>query len=204
MFKSRGFLKKAEMKEKTMKTYFNSKNLTLTAMFLAMGFILPMLTGQIPQIGSSLLPMHIPVFLCALICGEKYAAPMAFVLPILRSLIFARPNMYPEAISIAFEMATYALVAGILYNRSKWKCMRSLVLSLLSAMLVGRAVRCAVQLSLLGMAGMNFSFSGFFAGVIVAGIPGIALQLAVIPSVMLMLHKTKPVRLKKEDKLPQK
>ncbi|MBO4413432.1 MAG: ECF transporter S component, partial [Clostridia bacterium] len=71
--------------------------LTLTAMFLALGLVLPFLTGQIPQIGSMLLPMHIPVFLCALICGWQYATPMAFILPILRSLIFSMPPMYPTA-----------------------------------------------------------------------------------------------------------
>ena len=49
-----------------------TKNLTLSAMFTALGLVLPMLTGNIPQIGSMLLPMHIPVFLCSLICGWQY------------------------------------------------------------------------------------------------------------------------------------
>lgn len=44
-------------------------NLVLAAMFLALGIILPFFTGQIPQIGNMLLPMHLPVFLCGLICG---------------------------------------------------------------------------------------------------------------------------------------
>ncbi len=177
----------------------STKALTLTAMFLAMGFILPMFTGQIPQIGSMLLPMHIPVFLCALVCGPIYGAPMAFALPLLRSLIFARPNMYPEAVSIAFEMATYAIVAGLIYRHSKWQCIRSLYRSLISAMIAGRAVRCIVQLSLMGISGMKFSFAGFFSAVIVAGIPGIILQLVTVPAVMLMLHKTKLVPLKKKN-----
>ncbi len=188
------FFKKSYKEAAKIKTNSATKNLILTAMFLAMGFVLPMLTGQIPQIGSMLLPMHIPVFLCALVCGPSWGIPMAFVLPLFRSLIFSRPNMYPEAISIAFEMASYALVAGILYQRSRWKCMRALIRSILSAMLVGRIVRCAVQLSLLGMAGMKFSFSGFFVGVIVTGIPGMLLQLVLIPAVMLMLHRTKLVK----------
>lgn len=88
------------------------KNLTLTAMFLAIGLELPFLTGQIQQIGNMLLPMHIPVFLCALICGWKYGLPMAFILPLLRSFMFGRPALYPNAIGMAFELAAYAFVAG--------------------------------------------------------------------------------------------
>ena len=64
------------------------KNLTLSAMFLAIGLVLPFLTGQIPEIGSLLLPMHIPVFLCGLICGWQYGAVVGFILPLLRNLLF--------------------------------------------------------------------------------------------------------------------
>ena len=46
-----------------------TRRLTTTAMLLALGLVLPFLTGQIPQIGRMLCPMHIPVFLCGLICG---------------------------------------------------------------------------------------------------------------------------------------
>ncbi len=174
----------------------NVKKLTLTAMFLALGMILPFFFGQIPQIGSMLLPMHIPAFLCAFICGWRYGVPMSVMLPLIRSLLFSRPNLYPEAIAIAFEMATYALVAGFLYSHSKWHCLRSLYRSMIAAMLAGRAVRGIVQLALLGFTGKAFPFSAFLSGVIVTGIPGIILQLIIIPAIMVMCHKTKLVPLK--------
>ena len=50
----------------------HTKKLTLSAMFLAIGIILPFFTGQVPQIGNMLLPMHFPVFLCGMICGAPY------------------------------------------------------------------------------------------------------------------------------------
>ena len=78
------------------------KNITLTAMILALGMILPFFTGQIPQIGNMLLPMHLPVFLCALICGWQYGTIMAFILPLLRSLVFGMPPFYPTALAMAF------------------------------------------------------------------------------------------------------
>ena len=61
------------------------KNMTLSAMFMAIGIVLPFFTGQIPRIGNMLLPMHIPVFLCGLICGWQYGAVVGFLLPLLRS-----------------------------------------------------------------------------------------------------------------------
>ena len=94
-----------------------TRNLTLSALFLALGYVLPFLTGQIPQFGSMLLPMHIPVFLCGLICGWQYGAVIGFILPLTRCLFFSMPPVY-VAIAMAFELATYGFVAGFLYNRS--------------------------------------------------------------------------------------
>lgn len=88
-------------------------------MFLALGLLLPFVTGQIPQIGSKLLPMHIPVYLCALICGWQYGGIIGFVLPLLRSLLFGMPVFFPSATAMAFELMTYGLVFGYLYQISR-------------------------------------------------------------------------------------
>ena len=121
------------------------KNLTLAALFLALGLVLPFFTGQIPQIGSMLLPMHLPVFLCGLICGWQYGAAVGFVVPLLRSVLFGMPPLFPTATSMAFELLTYGLVVGLLYSRSRWQCIRALYRCLIAAMLAGRAVWGVVQ-----------------------------------------------------------
>ena len=175
----------------------NIINLTLTAMFLAIGLVLPFLTGQIQQIGNMLLPMHIPVFLCALICGWRYGLPMAFVLPIMRSMLFGMPPLYPTAISMAFELATYALVAGLLYEKSRWQCTRALYRSMLAAMVAGRIVWGIAQIILLGLKGTAFTFEAFLAGAFLNAIPGILLQLMLVPAVMVALNKTKLVPFRK-------
>ena len=95
------------------------KKITVAAMFLALGLILPFFTGQIPQIGSKLLPMHIPVFLCGLICGWKYGGLVGFILPLLRSALFGMPVFFPSATAMAFELMTYGAVSGFLYSISK-------------------------------------------------------------------------------------
>lgn len=162
-------------------------------MFLALGLVLPFLTGQIPEIGSMLLPMHIPVFLCALICGWQYAVPMSFILPIMRSLIFTMPPMYPGAVAMAFEFAAYAFVAGFVYSLFKKQDLIALYVSMLTAMVAGRIVWGIAQAILLGAAGKSFTLSAFLAGAFFDAIPGIIVQLVLIPAVMLALRKAKLV-----------
>lgn len=159
-------------------------------MLFALGIVLPFLTGQIPQIGSMLLPMHIPVFLCGLICGWKHGLFVGFVLPIARSLLFGMPPMYPTALAMSFELAAYGAIAGAIYNREGFFCIKSLYRSILVAMVAGRVVWGAVMLVLMGIKGGAFTGTAFISGALINAIPGIILQLVFIPTVMLALHKT--------------
>lgn len=168
------------------------KNLTLSAMFLAIGLLLPFVTGQIQVIGNMLLPMHIPVLLCGLICGWQYGAAVGFIVPLLRHVMFGMPPM-PNAISMTFELATYGLVIGLVYGHSRWKCVIAVYRSLLIAMLAGRLVWGAVQAAILGFTGSGFTFQMFLSGAFLTAIPGIILQLILIPVVMIALGRAKLV-----------
>ena len=165
------------------------KKLVLSAMLLAVGIVLPFFTGQIPQIGNMLLPMHLPVLVCGLICGWQYGGVIGFILPFLRYVLFAMPPM-PNGIAMAFELASYGAIVGFLYNRSRWKCIVSLYRSLIIAMIGGRIVWGVVRVAMLGMMGNAFSWKMFMAGAFLNAIPGIVLQLVFIPAVMLVLNKT--------------
>ncbi|MGN0160603.1 MAG: ECF transporter S component [Lachnospiraceae bacterium] len=180
------------MKEATSK-------ITLSAMFIAIGMVLPFFTGQIQQVGSMLLPMHLPVFLCGLICGWECGAVVGFLLPLLRSVLFGMPVLYPSAVAMAFELATYGLVAGLLYGRSPWKCVKALYRSMIVAMIAGRVVWGVVEVVLLGMGGNVFTWQMFLSGALLNAIPGIVIQLTLIPAVMFALNKTGMVPLGRRD-----
>ena len=171
-------------------THHTTKKLTVSAMLIALGLLLPLLTGQIPRIGNMLLPMHLPVFLCGLLCGWKHGAAVGFMLPLLRCALFGRPVLYPTAISMAFELLTFGLIAGLLYGRSHWRCVRALYRALVAAMLAGRGVWGCAQVLLLGLGGEAFTMQMFVAGAFLNAIPGIALQLVLIPAIMLALRQT--------------
>lgn len=167
-----------------------TKNLTLSAMFAAIGFVLPFFTGQIPQIGKMLLPMHIPVFLCGLICGWQYGAVVGFIVPLMRSVVFSVPILFPTAIAMAFELAAYGLVSGLLYEHSRWRCVIALYRAIIAAMIAGRLVWAAVQIILLGISGGHFTWQMFIAGAFLNAIPGIIIQLTLIPAIMVGLNRT--------------
>ena len=176
------------------------KTLVLSAMFLALGLALPFLTGQIKEIGNMLLPMHIPVLLCGLICGWQYGFAVGLIVPVLRSLLFGMPVLYPGAVSMAFELATYGFVVGFLYNRSKWKCIVSLYRSMLISMISGRVVWGIVQAILLGIGKNVFTFKMFVAGAFLNAVPGIIIQLVLIPAIMVALRKAKLIPFHKSSK----
>lgn len=169
--------------------------LTLSALFIALGIILPFFTGQIKEIGNMLLPMHIPVILCGLICGPWYGLGIGLVVPLMRSVLFGMPLLYPSAIAMAFELATYGFVVGFFYSKSPWKCIKALYKAMLVSMVAGRLVWGLAMTVLMGIQGSVFGFGAFFAGAVINAVPGIVIQLVLVPSCMVALKKAKLVPL---------
>lgn len=168
------------------------RKLVYSALFMAIGLLLPFVTGQIPQIGKMLSPMHIPVFLCGFLCGWQYGGAVGFVTPLLRSALFGMPALYPSAVGMAFELAAYGMVSGWLYARFQKKRPAAVYAVLIIAMLAGRAVWGLVSVALYGIAGNRFTVAMFLAGAFVNAVPGIVLHLLLIPPVVMALEKVMP------------
>lgn len=172
-----------------MKKQNNLINLALAAMFLALSFVMPFLTGQIQQIGNMLCPMHIPVILCGFVCGGPWGLAVGFAAPFLRSLIFGMPPMFPVAFAMAFELAAYGLMSGVLY-RVFPKKRGYIYCSLIISMIIGRLIWGIVQFFCMGFDASEFGFAAFWAGAVTNALPGILLQIVLIPVVVMILEKT--------------
>ena len=166
----------------------NLQKIIISAMFLALGIALPFLTGQIKEIGDTLLPMHIPVMLCGLICGAKYGLAVGFILPLLRAVTVGMPPLYPNAVWMAFELATYGFVIGFLYLSFMKKQVWWLYCSLIISMISGRIVWGITKAVLLGAAGKTFTVQAFIMGGIIDSFPGIILQLLLIPAIIKLIE----------------
>lgn len=165
--------------------------LVTAAMLLALGLVLPSLVGNIKEIGDSLLPMHLVVMLCGAICGWKYGLCVGAVLPFLRAVFFGMPPIYPNAVWMSLELATYGFVIGFLYACGKRHQKGYLLFCLVCAMLSGRVVWGIAKAVLLGIGGKPFGWQAFFVGGFIDAVPGLLLQLVLIPLIVELLEKRK-------------
>ena len=116
-----------------------TRSLVLAALFLALAFVLPMITGHVPQVGNMLCPMHFPILLCGFVLGGPWGLAVGFIAPLVRSVLFGMPPMFPIAIAMAFELAAYGLVSGVLWHKVK-HTVPMMYASLVTAMVAGRLV----------------------------------------------------------------
>ena len=176
-----------------MKNRNSIKNMTLTAVCVALCVVLPIAFHSIPDAGSVFLPMHIPVLICGMICGWPYGFICGLMGPLLSSALTGMP---PIAIlpAMMLECGTYGMVSGIMLKLVHTKSTYGdLYIALVVAMLAGR-VLSGIAKALIFMPGM--SMTAWVMASFVTALPGILIQLVFLPSVVMTLMKAKiiPVR----------
>lgn len=165
--------------------------MVLAAMLLALALVLPLVTGQMQQIGNALLPMHFPVLLCGFFCGPVFGAIIGGIAPLLRFMIWGMPVLIPKGIGMCFELATYGLISGLMYKLLPGK-KSSIYISLIAAMLCGRVIWGIARCIMYGLGKADFGFAAFIAGGFTNAIPGIALQIILIPVIVMAVNKAFP------------
>lgn len=182
------------MKTKLYKNRELTLKICLSAMCLALVFVLPFITGSNPELGNMLCPMHIPALLMGIIIGPYFGGALAFVSPILRSLIIGSPSLFPRAVTMSFELMGYAFVFGFIYMILK-KGLPELYISLVGGMLAGRIVGCLFKLALYKTGAMGaFNLPVILSGYFVETIPAIVIQILLIPPIVLALRKAKIIK----------
>lgn len=167
--------------------------MTLAAVCLALCMVLPFLTANIPEIGSALCPMHIPVFLCAFLCGPWWAVGVGAAAPLLRFLLVGMPPVFPTGLAMCFELASYGLIAGLLYKKLPKKA-AGIYAALVAAMLGGRIVWGIARVIMSGVSGASFTWAAFMAGAFTNAVPGMILHIVLIPVIVMALQKALPAR----------
>lgn len=169
------------------------KNTVFSAMFLALCLVLPLITFGSTQIGNAISPMHIPVLICGFVCGWQYGAIVGFIAPLLRYLIFQMPPIYPIGSAMAFELAAYGLLCGILYKAfpKKNACIYP---ALIISMLGGRVVWGIARYIMAGLSGSKFSFAMFLSGAFLEAVPAIICHIIIVPLVVMVFKKAKFIK----------
>lgn len=169
-------------------TSLQVRKMTYAAMYLAIALVLPFITGQIPEIGARLCPMHIPALLCGFLCGWPWGMSVGFIAPLLRGVLFGMPALFPTAVAMAFELAVYGGMAGWLYRVLPKKPAVTYIV-LIAAMVAGRLVWGLAHLVIAGLIHSQFTAALFLAGAVTNAVPGILLQLILIPVLVIAMER---------------
>jgi predicted membrane protein len=165
-----------------------TKRITLGALFIALCVVLPIAFHAVPNAGSIFLPMHIPALLCGIICGWPFGLACGILGPLLSSLLTGMPPM-AYIPSMICELAAYGLVTGLLVNKIKTgNRIFDLYIPLIAAMLAGRFFYGILN-AFIFSAG-DYSMTIWLTSAFVTSLPGIAVQLVLIPFLVYILQKS--------------
>lgn len=159
--------------------------LVTAGLLLALGVLLPQIFGRIEFLGSTFLPMHLPVLICGAVCGGLYGGLCGALVPLICTMLFGMPVFYPTAIAMAFELCAYGVLIALLYRRLHLNIYPALLL----AMLGGRIVNGVLNWLLLSLQGKGYALTAFFTACFINGLPGIVLQIVLVPVIVLLLQK---------------
>ena len=177
--------------------YYHLKNLTVSAMMLALALLLPFLTGQLPSIGKMLAPMHMPVLLCGLLCGPLFGFAVGVVAAPLRFILFGAPQM-PNVLYMTSELAAYGLLAGV-FSRILPKRKLSLYISLILSMIGGRIAYAIIFIciNLSNAKTVEALILPIVSATVLTAWPGMILQIVIIPTLLIILEKAKVIPFEK-------
>lgn len=171
-----------------MKQKYFIKNLVFCALCIALCTVLPMAFHAIPNAGSVFCPMHIPVFLCALACGWPYGMVCGLIGPLISSLTTGMP---PAAILpvMTVELSVYGLVSGLLMRFVHTKsAYADIYISMVPAILIGRVFAGLSAAFVFGSQSIT-SIGAWVTSYFVTNLPGTAIQLVLIPLLVIALMK---------------
>jgi len=182
-----------------------TKKLVYTATFVAFGILFPMVFHSLgPTAGRIILPMHIPVLLCGIICGWPFGIACGLLSAGLSHLFTQMPPMAMLP-SMLCELTIYGGVSGLLFHFVRTKnTVLDLYIVLISSMLLGRAAYGVLNALIFNVGA--YSFSIWVTAAFVTSLPGIIIQILLIPSLVLTFEKLKliPVRYAPEKEEPPK
>ncbi len=175
------------------KTKESIKSMVLAALFIALGIVLPIALHAIPDAGKIFLPMFLPVLVGALFLPWQYALAVGVFTPLLSTLLTGMPPVAPLPISfmMAAELGVAAVIISLMKNIKLIKNKRYMVIiALIPALIAGFVVSGLV----LKLAVEFFGVKGpgmwtYIVGSIVAALPGIAIQVVLIPLLYSLIKK---------------
>ncbi len=169
----------------------NTKKIVIAGLLLAIGIIIPSIFHLTGMPGKMFLPMHIPVLIGGFLLQPWMALALGILTPLLNSFITGMPVLFPSAIIMVFELGIYGFMASLAYRKMKLPAIVSLIIS----MIVGRLVAGLVVFILATFFAVDLSPMVFVIGTVTTGLPGIVIQIILIPTIIHSIIKYTTINL---------
>ncbi len=160
-----------------------TKEIILAGLFIAIGVIIPSIFHLTGISGKVFLPMHIPALIAGFFVSPPLAFMVGFVLPYLNSMITGMPPLFPIAIIMSVEIGLYGISVAIYSKRF------NTILTLILAMITGRIGGGLTVFALSQLFGIKLKAITFIKAAIITGLPGIIIQLILIPTIVTAINK---------------
>ena len=165
------------------------KRATVTAICMALCYVLPLAFHAV-GLGAALSPLHIPVFLCGLLCGWPYGLFCGIAGPLISSLLGGMPAAV-QLIYMIPELAVYGFAAGLLFAKIRsGKLLPDLYLALIPAMLLGRIIGGAAHAIFYASTARSYSLALWASGYLLGTLPGAILHLILVPLLAFALSRS--------------
>ncbi len=169
------------------------RSMIVSAMMVALAVVLPMAFHTV-GLGSKFLPMFLPLLLNGFLSSWPWATLAAVIAPWISAVLTGMPPIYPPvALVMSCEGAVLAGVASVLYRAFHSRVWPAL----LCAIILSRAT----SFLLTWLFASKFRLPGGLAAgaMILEGLPGVVLQVVLIPIVLKSLHQRKGLLLNDND-----
>ncbi|MDK9711981.1 ECF transporter S component [Acidaminobacter sp.] len=167
-----------------------TKSLIRGALIIALGLLVPTVFHLTSVSGSIFLPMHLPILAGAVFVNPWIALIAGALTPLTSAIATGMPPLFPIAFLMAFELAAYGWTMSWLINKRRINVYAALVVS----MLVGRVVLGLAAVVTTSVFAVQLNPVMYMKGAILTGLPGMALQLLVVPVLIKALSSSLQLR----------
>jgi hypothetical protein len=152
--------------------------LVISSVMTALALVLPVAFHAV-GLGNKFLPMLLPLLLNGFLVPLPWAVLTGAAVPLVSSLATGMPPMFPPiAAGMALEGAVLGGVAAVMFGAGR----RSLWIAVAGAIVLGRLAGLAALYLLAKAFGLPPGLASLAS--LVQGIPGVILQVAVVPTVV--------------------
>lgn len=166
-----------------------TQQITITALFIALCVIVPFVF-HLAGLGMIFLPMFLPILLAGFIIRFPLAMLVGLLGPIVSTVLTGMPPLFPTAVSMMVEGMAAAGVASFMFQARKMPLWLVLPVAVVAERIT-RVVMIFSILPLFGLPAREWSIAE-----ITLTLPGVVLQLFLVPMVLFMLWRANLIKRK--------